>query len=45
MIVASTMWATAGLGVLVAALMWVEVGGIYDPTSALLLAGRGFVPQ
>ena len=47
-------WATAGLGVLVAALMWVDlrtfheffvVGDIYDPTSALLLAGRGFVPQ
>jgi len=47
-------WATAGLGVLVAELMWVDlrtfheffvVGDIYDPTSSLLLAARGFVPQ
>jgi len=47
-------WATVPLGVLVAALMWVDlrtfhelfvVADIYDPTSALLLAGRGFVPQ
>jgi len=47
-------WATARLGVLVAALMWIDlrtfheifvVGDIYDPTSALLLAGRGFVPK
>ena len=47
-------WATARLGMVLAALMWVDlrtfhelfvVADIYDPTSTLLLVGRGFIPQ
>ena len=47
-------WATVRLGVIVAGLMWADlrafhdlfvVGDIYDPSSALLLAGRGFLPR
>ena len=51
---AGNRWATVRLGVIIAGLMWADlrafhdlfvVGDIYDPTSALLLAGRGFLPR